>query len=77
MGASVLRGYNPRVASNRPGPSPSLALFLAVIGVVIAVASMYSLVPRVRLVEAVGLAATSFGAGAALAVAIAALRKRP
>ena len=50
-------------------------MFLAVIGVVIAVASVYSIVPRVPLVEAIGLAASSFGAGAAFVAAIAARRK--
>lgn len=63
------------MASNTAGPSPAQALFLAIIGVVIAVASIYSIVPRVRLVEAVGLAASSFGAGAAFVAAIAARRK--
>ena len=64
------------MAPTKAVPSPSLALVIAVIGVVIAVASVYSIVPRVRLVEAIGLAATSFGAGAALAVAVAARRKQ-
>lgn len=65
------------MARNPVGPTPALALFLAVIGVVIAAASVYSLVPRVRLVEAVGLAASSFGAGAAFVAAIVGWRKEP
>lgn len=76
LNASGLRGYNPGVPLKKAGPSPSAALVVAIIGVVMAVASMYSVVPRVRLVEAIGLAATSFGAGAALVVAIAERRKR-
>ena len=63
------------MAPNKAGPSPSVTLFLAIIGVVIAVASVYSIVPRVRLVEAVGLAASSFGAGAAFVAAIVGRRK--
>ena len=65
------------MATNKTGSSPALALFLAVIGVVIAAASVYSIVPRVRLVEAVGLAASSFGAGAAFVAAIVGWRKGP
>ena len=63
------------MALKKAGPSPAQTLFLAVIGVVIAAASVYSIVPRVRLVEAIGLAASSFGAGAAFVAAIVERRK--
>ena len=56
-------------------PSPSMTMLIAIVGVLVAVASIFSLVPRVRLVEAVILAATSFGAGAALAAAISQRRR--
>jgi ABC-type transporter Mla maintaining outer membrane lipid asymmetry permease subunit MlaE len=52
-----------------------MALLVAVIGVFMAVVSIFTVVPRVPLVEAVILAATSFGAGAALTAAIG-LRRR-
>ena len=52
------------------------AILIAVGGLVSAVASMYGLVPRIRLVDALGLFATAFAAGAGLAVAIMDFRRR-
>jgi hypothetical protein len=46
-----------------------VAILLAVISLILAFASIYSLVPRIRLVEGVGLFATAFGAGASFAAA--------
>jgi hypothetical protein len=51
-------------------PSRRLAILLAVISLVLACASIYSVVPRIRLVEAVGLFATAFGAGASFAASL-------
>ena len=45
-------------------------LLLAMIGLGLAVASMYTLVPRIKAVEAVALFATAFGSGAAVAAAL-------
>jgi hypothetical protein len=53
----------------QPPPKP-LAVLIAVAGVVSAMAVMYGVVPRIRLVEAVSLFATAFAAGAGLAVAL-------
>lgn len=50
--------------------SKRLALFGAVLGVVLVALQVGSLVPRVRLVEALALAATAVGAGAALTKAL-------
>ena len=52
-------------------------MFLAVLGVVLAVAEIRTLVPRVRLREALILFATAFGAGAALTKAVEAWRRDP
>jgi hypothetical protein len=54
-----------------------MAVLIAVLGVVMALASIASVVPRIRLVEAIGLFATAFAAGAAAAVTVASLRGRP
>lgn len=54
-----------------------LSLFAAVIGLVLGVALIASVVPRIRLVEAVGLFATAFGAGAGLTEAIRSARTEP
>ena len=48
-----------------------LSLFVAVVSFVLAAASMASVVPRIRVVEAISLFATAFGAGAGLASALA------
>ena len=53
-----------------------MAIVIAVIGTATAVASMFTLVPRVKLVEAVTLFATAFGAGAALSAAVILYRHR-
>ena len=57
-------------------PSRFLALVVAVIGLVSALALMSSVVPRIRLVEAVSLFATAFGAGASFAVSVVETRRR-
>ena len=54
-----------------------LSLFAAIMGLVLGVASMASVVPRIRLVEAVGLFASAFGAGAGLTEAIRSARTEP
>jgi hypothetical protein len=58
-------------------PPRFLALLIAIIGLVSAVALMYGLVPRIRLVEAVSLFAAAFGAGASFAVTIVSMRRQP
>ena len=52
-----------------------MALVIAVVGVATAAPAMFSLVPRVRLVEAITLFATAFGAGAGLGIAVAAAKR--
>ena len=54
-----------------------LSLFTAVIGLVLGVASIASVVPRIRLVEAVTLFGSAFGAGAGLTEAIRSARTDP
>lgn len=54
----------------------ALPLVLALVGVIGAIASMASVVPRIRPVEAVTLFATAFGAGACVAVTVMSLRGR-
>ena len=51
-------------------PSGKLAILIAVIGLLLAVLSISSVVPRIRLVEALSLFATAFGAGASFAVSM-------
>jgi hypothetical protein len=51
-------------------PTKPLAILIALAGVISAMAVMYGVVPRIRLVEAVSLFSTSFAAGAGLAVAL-------
>ena len=41
-----------------------ISILGAILGLILAFASILSVVPRIRLVEAVGLFATAFGAGA-------------
>ena len=55
-------------------PVGLMSVVVAVAGVVTGLLSMYSLVPRVRLVEALTLFATAFAAGAGFAATIASLR---
>jgi hypothetical protein len=43
-----------------------LSILVTILGTILAFASIVSVVPRIRLVEAVGLFATAFGAGAGL-----------
>ena len=57
-------------------PPGKMAVLIAVIGVGLAVVSIFSVVPRIRLVEAVSLFATAFAAGAGLAVTITGMRRR-
>ena len=65
-----------------PGMTPSAAgtqrlpLLLVVAALVLAALSMYSIVPRISLVEAVTLFATAFGAGAGMAATITSARRR-
>ncbi len=47
-----------------------LSLLLAIIGLGLAALSIYSVVPRIKLVEAVSLFATAFGAGAGVTAAL-------
>jgi hypothetical protein len=47
-----------------------MSIVTAFMGLVLAATSMSSVVPRIRLVEAIGLFATAFGAGAALTAAL-------
>src|SRR3954468_7337889 len=54
-----------------------LSLLAAVLGLALGVASIASVVPRIRLVEAVTLFATAFGAGAGLTDAIRSARTGP
>jgi hypothetical protein len=51
-------------------------MLIAVIGLLMAAGSVYSVVPRIRLVEAITLFATAFGAGVAFALAIAERRRQ-
>src|SRR5688500_15512738 len=62
--------YITSMPKNRQKP-----LLLAIIGLGMAVASMYSVVPRIRAVEAAALFATAFGTGAALAAALTPARR--
>ncbi len=57
-------------------PPRAMAILIAVVGLVSAVALMFTLVPRIRLVEAVSLFATAFAAGAGFAVTVTSLRRR-
>jgi len=50
------------------------SLILAIISVVLAVMSISNVVPRIRLVEAILLFATAFGAGAGFAATAAGIR---
>jgi hypothetical protein len=50
-------------------------MIVAILGLVLAIASMHSVVPRIRLVEAIGLFATAFGAGAGLTATLAGVRR--
>lgn len=52
-----------------------LSMFAAIFGSLLSLASILSVVPRIRLVEAVGLFATAFGAGAGLADALSRARR--
>ena len=52
-----------------------LPLLTAIIGLVLAMGSVASVVPRIRLVEAVGLFATAFGAGAGAAATVVAIKR--
>ena len=52
----------------------NLGIMVAVFSSILAVVSMLGVVPRIRLVEAVGLFATAFGAGAGVADALATRR---
>ena len=45
---------------------PRISMLIAVLSVVLALLSISSVVPRIRLVEAIALFATAFGAGAGL-----------
>ena len=51
-----------------------MSVVVAVAGVITGLLSMYSLVPRVRLVEALTLFATAFAAGAGFAATVASVR---
>jgi hypothetical protein len=53
------------------------SLFAAAMGLVLGLASIASVVPRIRLVEAVTLFASAFGAGAGLTEAIRSARTDP
>jgi hypothetical protein len=55
--------------------SRRMSVVVAIMGLVLAVASMFSVVPRIRLVEALSLFATAFGAGAGLVAALASPRR--
>jgi hypothetical protein len=57
------------------GMRTKLLLFAAIIQVVLAALTVTALVPRVRLVEAVTVFATAFGAGATFVGGVAELRK--
>lgn len=50
-------------------------MFAAIFGSLLSLASILNVVPRIRLVEAVGLFATAFGAGAGLADALSRARR--
>lgn len=52
-----------------------IPLLIALIGLGMAAASMYSVVPRIKAVEAVILFATAFGSGAALTAVLAPARR--
>jgi len=43
-----------------------LSILVVIVGSILSAASIFTVVPRIRLVEAIGLFATAFGAGAAL-----------
>jgi hypothetical protein len=47
-----------------------MSIVAAIVALVVALASMYSLVPRIRLVEAISLFAAAFAAGASLVSAL-------
>ncbi len=64
------------MTSKKAGPSSRLTLLIAGIGVLMAAGSIYSIVPRIKLVEAIALFATAFGAGAAFALAVYERRER-
>ena len=53
-----------------------MSVVVAIVGVITGLLSMYNLVPRVRLVEALTLFATAFAAGAGFAATVASLREK-
>ena len=53
-----------------------LPLVIAIVGVIAALATVASVVPRIQLVEAITLFATAFGAGAAFVAALVGFRRQ-
>ena len=52
-----------------------MAMLVAIMSLALALVSILSIVPRIRLVEAIGLFATAFGAGAGFVDAVTGMRR--